>query len=96
MTLYNFPIVQQAVAQLPWGHNLVLPTKLKTPDERVSYTAATITNGDSSWSRHPTPSVALDLRILDCRYREPELVSVALAPSGISRWRGFGVLVKLA
>ncbi|AXQ49672.1 MAG TPA: DUF1016 domain-containing protein [Pseudomonas sp.] len=28
-------IVQQAVGQLPWGHNLVLLTKLKKPDERL-------------------------------------------------------------
>ncbi len=27
--------VQQAVAQLPWGHNVLLPTKLKDPTENV-------------------------------------------------------------
>ncbi len=27
-------IVQQVVGQLPWGHNLVLLTKLKTSEER--------------------------------------------------------------
>ena len=27
-------IVQQAVGQLPWGHNLVLLTKLKSPEQR--------------------------------------------------------------
>ncbi|MQG91973.1 DUF1016 domain-containing protein [Pseudomonas sp. MN1F] len=30
-------IVQQAVGQLPWGHNLVLLTKLKKSDERLAY-----------------------------------------------------------
>lgn len=30
-------IVQQAVGQLPWGHNLVLLTKLKDPQTRIAY-----------------------------------------------------------
>ncbi len=30
-------IVQQLVGQLPWGHNLVLLTKLKTDQQRLSY-----------------------------------------------------------
>ena len=30
-------IVQQAVGQLPWGHNLVLLTKLKEPERRLAY-----------------------------------------------------------
>jgi len=42
-------IVQQVVAQLPWGHNLVLITKLKTLDERIAYAKKTIEN---SWSRN--------------------------------------------
>lgn len=29
-------IVQQAVGQLPWGHNLVLLTKLKDPQRRLA------------------------------------------------------------
>ena len=29
-------IVQQAVGQIPWGHNLVLLTKLKTPEQRLA------------------------------------------------------------
>jgi len=29
--------VQQAVGQLPWGHNLVLLTKLKMPEQRLAY-----------------------------------------------------------
>ena len=41
--------VQQAVAQLPWGHNLVLRDRLNTPSERRGYAAkATEHNG----SRH--------------------------------------------
>lgn len=42
-------IVQQAVGQLPWGHNLVLLDKLKSPDERLWYAAKAIEN---NWSRN--------------------------------------------
>jgi predicted nuclease of restriction endonuclease-like (RecB) superfamily len=41
-------IGQQAVGQLPWGHNLVLITKLKTAEERLAYAAAALEHG---WSR---------------------------------------------
>jgi predicted nuclease of restriction endonuclease-like (RecB) superfamily len=30
-------IVQQAVGQFPWGHNLVLLNKLKNPQRRLAY-----------------------------------------------------------
>lgn len=42
-------IWQQAVAKLPWGHNVVLLTKLKNPDERLAYAAAAVEYG---WSRN--------------------------------------------
>jgi len=42
-------IVQQAVGQLPWGHNLVLLTKLKVPEHRLAYAQAAIEHG---WSRN--------------------------------------------
>ncbi|MDR0478376.1 MAG: PDDEXK nuclease domain-containing protein [Burkholderiaceae bacterium] len=42
-------IVQQAVGQLPWGHNLVLLTRLKQPEQRLAYAQAAIENG---WSRN--------------------------------------------
>ena len=42
-------IVQQAVGQLPWGHNLVLLTKLKAPEMRLAYAQAAIEHG---WSRN--------------------------------------------
>jgi len=42
-------IVQQAVAQLPWGQNLLLLTKLKTHEERIWYAAKAIEHG---WSRN--------------------------------------------
>jgi len=42
-------IVQQAVGQLPWGHNLVLLTKLKDPQLRLTYAQRAIAHG---WSRN--------------------------------------------
>lgn len=45
----NAEIVQQAVGQLPWGHNLVLLTKLKNPDLRLAYAQRAIEHG---WSRN--------------------------------------------
>lgn len=42
-------IVQQAVGQLPWGHNLVLLSKLSSADERLAYAKKTIEHG---WSRN--------------------------------------------
>lgn len=42
-------IVQQAVGQLPWGHNLVLLSKLKNPAERQWYAAKAI---EHNWSRN--------------------------------------------
>ncbi len=41
--------VQQVVAQLPWGQNLLLLTKLKTREEREWYAAKAIEHG---WSRN--------------------------------------------
>ncbi|QNH76814.1 DUF1016 domain-containing protein [Pseudomonas protegens] len=42
-------IVQQAVGQLPWGHNLLLITKLKAPQERLAYAQRVVEYG---WSRN--------------------------------------------
>ncbi len=41
-------IGQQAVSQLPWGHNVMLLTKLKDPAQRLSYAEQAIAEG---WSR---------------------------------------------
>lgn len=41
-------IVQQVVAQLPWGHNVRLLDKVGSPEERTWYAAQAIQNG---WSR---------------------------------------------
>jgi len=42
-------IVQQAVAQLPWGHNVRLLDMVKTPQERLWYIQQAIQHG---WSRN--------------------------------------------
>lgn len=42
-------IVQQVVAQLPWGHNVVLLNKLSTNDERIWYAQKAI---EHNWSRN--------------------------------------------
>jgi predicted nuclease of restriction endonuclease-like (RecB) superfamily len=42
-------IVQQAVGQLPWGHNLLLLAKLKDPAMRMNYAQRAIEHG---WSRN--------------------------------------------
>jgi len=42
-------VVQQVVAQLPWGHNLRLVESLKSPEERLWYARQAIENG---WSRN--------------------------------------------
>ena len=43
------PIVQQVVAQIPWGHNVRLLDYVKSSEERLWYAQQTITN---SWSRN--------------------------------------------
>ncbi len=48
-TWTDLAIVQQAVAQLPWGHNLVLLDKLNTQEARTWYAKKTIEN---NWSRN--------------------------------------------
>lgn len=42
-------IVQQLVAQIPWGHNVRLLDHVKSPEERYWYVQQTIANG---WSRN--------------------------------------------
>ena len=48
-TWTDLEFVQQAVAQLPWGHNLVLLDKLSTQEARIWYAEKTIEN---NWSRN--------------------------------------------
>lgn len=44
----DLSIVQQLVAQIPWGHNVVLLERLKNSDSRLWYAQKAIENG---WSR---------------------------------------------
>jgi predicted nuclease of restriction endonuclease-like (RecB) superfamily len=41
-------ITQQLVAQIPWGHNIAIITKIKNIDEAIFYVQKTIQN---NWSR---------------------------------------------
>ena len=61
-------IVQQTVGQLPWGHNLVLLTKLKTTDLRLAYAQRAIEHG---WSRNVL-TIHIERRLLE---REGQAVS---------------------
>lgn len=45
----DYVIGQQVVAQIPWGHNILLLQKLETVEERLWYANKTIENG---WSRN--------------------------------------------
>lgn len=44
----QFEFVPQAVAQIPWGHNRLIISRIKDIDKAVFYANATIENG---WSR---------------------------------------------
>lgn len=54
-------IVQQAVGQLPWGHNLLLLTKLKKPQERLAYASRA---SECGWSRS-TLQMHIESRLLE-------------------------------
>lgn len=54
-------IVQQAVGQLPWSHNLVLLTRLKQPEQRLAYARAAIEHG---WSRNVL-NIHIETRLLE-------------------------------
>ncbi len=54
------PVVQRPVAQLPWGHNIALLTKLHETDEREWYAQQAIVQG---WSRTVLEAqISTDLR----------------------------------
>lgn len=54
-------IVQQLVGRLPWGHNLVLLTKLKDMEIRCRYAERAIEHG---WSRN-TLNIHIETRLLE-------------------------------
>ena len=54
-------IVQQAVGQLPWGHNVVLLTQLKDPQQRLAYALSATKHG---WSRNML-NIHIETRLLE-------------------------------
>ncbi|MFA5504568.1 MAG: DUF1016 N-terminal domain-containing protein [Vulcanimicrobiota bacterium] len=54
-------IGQQAVDQLPWGHNIILLSKLKTPEERLAHAHEASLQG---WSRN-TLALHIENRTLE-------------------------------
>jgi predicted nuclease of restriction endonuclease-like (RecB) superfamily len=54
-------IVQQAVGQLPWGHNLVILTRLKDPQQRLAYAPSAIEHG---WARSVL-NIHIETRLLE-------------------------------
>lgn len=60
--------VQQVVGQIPWGHNLVLLTKLKTTESRLAYAQRALEHG---WSRNAL-HIHIERRLLE---REGQAVS---------------------
>lgn len=54
-------IVQQAVGQLPWGHNLVLLSRLKDPVLRLSYAQRALEHG---WSRN-TLNIHIEMKRIE-------------------------------
>lgn len=57
----EFEIVQQSVGQLPWGHNLVLISKLKDMPQRLAYAQSALVNG---WSRNVL-NIHIETRLLE-------------------------------
>ena len=57
----DFEFVQQVVAQIPWGHNIILMDKIKNINERKWYIIQSIENG---WSRNML-SMQLDSKLYE-------------------------------
>ena len=53
--------VQQAVGRLPWGHNLVLLTRLKSAEQRLAYAQSAVQHG---WSRNVL-NIHIETRLLE-------------------------------
>lgn len=71
-------IVQQAVGQLPWGHNLVLLAKLKSPERRLAYAARAIEHG---WSRTML-TIHIERRLLEREGQAPNNFALQLPKPG--------------
>lgn len=68
-------MVQQAVGPLPWGHNLVLLTKLKTSEDPLLYAEQALARG---WSRN----------VLALHIEQRTLGREGRALTNFERWRG--------
>ena len=71
-------IVQRAVGQLPWGHNLVLLSKLKDPASRLAYAQRAIEYG---WSR-AVLTMQIEARMLEREGQAVTNFSAALPAPG--------------
>lgn len=76
-------IVQQAVGQLPWGHNLVLLSKLSDRERRLAYAQSAIQHG---WSRDVL-NIHIETRLLERTGKAVTNFEVSLPPaqSGLAR-----------
>lgn len=72
----DFPKVQQLVAQLPWGQNVILLDKVKDLHTRLWYMQQTITHG---WSRHIL-ALQIDRRAYDRRGKAVHNFDATLPP----------------
>ncbi len=71
-------IVQQAVGQLPWGHNLVLLSKLKRPEQRLAYAQRAVNQG---WSRSVL-NIHIETRLLEREGKAITKFTAQLPPNG--------------
>jgi predicted nuclease of restriction endonuclease-like (RecB) superfamily len=76
-------IVQQAVGQLPWGHNLVLLTQLKDSQQRLAYAQSAITQG---WSRNVL-NIHIETRLLERTGKAVTNFDRQLAQTTVRLWR---------
>ena len=72
-------IVQQLVAQLPWGHNLRLLEALKLPEERAWYARQAVEHG---WSRAVLVH-QIDVRLIERAGKAPNQFCANLAEPAI-------------
>jgi predicted nuclease of restriction endonuclease-like (RecB) superfamily len=73
-------IVQHAVGQIPWGHNIVLLTKLKDNGLRLRYAAATIEHG---WFCHVL-TMQIETRAVERQARRSRTSTARCRPSSSS------------
>jgi predicted nuclease of restriction endonuclease-like (RecB) superfamily len=71
-------IVQQAVGQLPWGHNLVLLSRLKDSEQRLAYAHRALEQG---WSRSVL-NIHIETRLLEREGRAVTNFSLHLPAPG--------------